>query len=65
MQTNSMFFVIDFGFKSNNLMRVCGAFEDYASALSHANNLKKQYRTMLNLDIIPASMMIGNKREVE
>ena len=44
MQTNSMFFVIDFGFKSNNLMRVCGAFEDYASALSHANNLKKQYR---------------------
>ena len=65
MQTNSMFFVIDFGFKNNKVMRVCGAFQDYASALSHSNNLKKQYGEMLNLDIIPASMMIGNKREQE
>ena len=38
MQTNTMFFVMDFGFDENKIMRICGAFGDYSSALSHANS---------------------------
>ena len=65
MQTNTMFFVMDFGFEENKMMRICGAFADYSSALSHANNLQSQYGDQLKLSVIPASMMIGNKREME
>ena len=65
MQTNTMFFVMDFGFDENKMMRICGAFGDYSSALSHANSLQDQYGDKLKLSVIPASMMIGNKREVE
>ena len=65
MQTNSMFFVIDFGFEKNKPIRICGAFEDFASALTHANNLRHEYEDKVNLDVIPGLMMIGNNKGKE
>ncbi|WP_316504701.1 hypothetical protein [Nitrosopumilus sp.] len=65
MQTNTMFFVIDFGFDKDKMTRICGAFSDYSSALAHANSLREQYGDQLRLDVIPGSMMVGNKKERE
>ena len=62
MQTNTVFFVIDFGFNKDKMTKICGAFTDYSSAAAHADNLREQYKGKLNLDVIPGSMMIGNKK---
>ena len=65
MQTSTVFMVIDFGFDKNTMPKICGVFNDFSSALSHANELRQQYGEDLKLDIVPSYMMIGNKKGPE
>ena len=63
MQTSTVFLVMDFKFDKKDVPRICGAFDDFSSALAHTNNLKHEYGIDLNLDIIPAYTIIGTKKE--
>lgn len=65
MQTRLVFLVMDFGLSKNDLPRMYGTFGDYSSALSHVNEIRRQYGDDLKLDIIPAYMMIGNAKTTE